>query len=279
MASNKARPFWGWFDTRSKKAKAVATGQWALDPAYSVSRNLSFPMGDPFSLDYTFHPYFEIATEGGKLAMAAPRGFTKREFNAAVSTGSAGAGNAVAGGPGGWKAVAGTALGGLLKGSGEGPSPLAGILEKAGAGSGATDQLKGMAESLGGAPAAAQAAGATPAPAAASTTAAPAAAAATAAQNECRISVLVSGPGELVLQGSSAEYDIGLGMYSADKPAMKCSAVLPQSAFTPVVEKAPGSGDVQLASAPSKDNDFSARIAIKPPAGAQPEVYEIIVRW
>jgi hypothetical protein len=56
-ASNKARPFWGWFDVQTQKKKVLATGQWGLDPAYSVSRNLRFPEGEPFSVDYIFNPY------------------------------------------------------------------------------------------------------------------------------------------------------------------------------------------------------------------------------
>ena len=35
-ASNKAKPFWGWHDNRTLKAKVLAEGQWALDPAYAV---------------------------------------------------------------------------------------------------------------------------------------------------------------------------------------------------------------------------------------------------
>jgi hypothetical protein len=56
-AANKARPFWGWFDLQTQKKKVLATGQWGLDPAYSVSRNLRFPEGEPFSIDYIFNPY------------------------------------------------------------------------------------------------------------------------------------------------------------------------------------------------------------------------------
>jgi hypothetical protein len=56
-ASNKARPFWGWFDVQTQKKKVLANGQWGLDPAYSVSHNLHFPDGEPFSLDYLFNPY------------------------------------------------------------------------------------------------------------------------------------------------------------------------------------------------------------------------------
>ncbi len=56
-AENKAKPFWGWHDSLTLKRKILAVGQWAMDPAYAVSRNLSFPAGQPFSLDYTWHPF------------------------------------------------------------------------------------------------------------------------------------------------------------------------------------------------------------------------------
>ncbi len=56
-ASNKARPFWGWFDVQTQKKKILATGQWGLDPAYGVSQNLRFPDGETVSTDYLFNPY------------------------------------------------------------------------------------------------------------------------------------------------------------------------------------------------------------------------------
>lgn len=56
--SNKAKPFWGWHDNRTRKKKALATGQWGLDPAYGVSQNLRMPQ--PFSLNYRFNPYLGI---------------------------------------------------------------------------------------------------------------------------------------------------------------------------------------------------------------------------
>ena len=56
--SNKAKPFWGWHDNRTRKRKVLATGQWGLDPAYSVSQNLRFR--GRFSLDYTYNPYLGI---------------------------------------------------------------------------------------------------------------------------------------------------------------------------------------------------------------------------
>ena len=58
--SNKAKPFWGWHDNRTRKKKVVATGQWGLDPAYSVSRNLRFP--GRFSEQYIYNPYLGIGS-------------------------------------------------------------------------------------------------------------------------------------------------------------------------------------------------------------------------
>jgi hypothetical protein len=59
-AANKARPFWGWFDSATKKAGVLNDGQWGLDPAYAVSRNLTFPADEEFSLDYIYNPYLGI---------------------------------------------------------------------------------------------------------------------------------------------------------------------------------------------------------------------------
>ncbi|MBM3812806.1 MAG: hypothetical protein FJW20_14360 [Acidimicrobiia bacterium] len=59
-ASNKAKPFWGWHDTQTQKRGVLATGQWGLDPAYGVSRNLRFPAQPAFSLDYVYNPYLGI---------------------------------------------------------------------------------------------------------------------------------------------------------------------------------------------------------------------------
>jgi len=58
QSANKAKPFWGWHDVRTRKKKVLATGQWALDPAYAVSKNLRFP--EPVSTDYVFNPYLGI---------------------------------------------------------------------------------------------------------------------------------------------------------------------------------------------------------------------------
>jgi len=59
-AKNQAKPFWAWFDRRTKDKKILNTGQWALDPAYSVSMNLKFPSEMPFSLEYIFNPYLKF---------------------------------------------------------------------------------------------------------------------------------------------------------------------------------------------------------------------------
>jgi hypothetical protein len=59
-ASNKAKPFWGWHDNLTLKKNVLAVGQWGLDPAYAVSRNLRFPEDERFSLDYTFNPYLDL---------------------------------------------------------------------------------------------------------------------------------------------------------------------------------------------------------------------------
>lgn len=54
-----AKPFWGWHDNETKDKRLLATGQWALDPAYSVTRNLSLP--EPVSLQYIYNPYLNYA--------------------------------------------------------------------------------------------------------------------------------------------------------------------------------------------------------------------------
>ena len=54
---NKAKPFWGWHDERTRRAKVLNTGQWALDPAYSVTKNITFPAAMPVDLDYVYNPF------------------------------------------------------------------------------------------------------------------------------------------------------------------------------------------------------------------------------
>lgn len=62
-SNNMAKPFWAWHDNKTKKKNVLNTGQWALDPAYSISVNLEFPKDKPVSLKYIFNPYLEISTE------------------------------------------------------------------------------------------------------------------------------------------------------------------------------------------------------------------------
>ena len=57
---NKAKPFWGWHDKRTRDRRALATGQWALDPAYAVSINLRLPA--PVSTDYVYNPFLGIGS-------------------------------------------------------------------------------------------------------------------------------------------------------------------------------------------------------------------------
>ncbi len=57
--ANMAKPFWGWHDNETRDEKVLATGQWALDPAYAVTRNLTLP--GSVSLRYTFNPYLQGA--------------------------------------------------------------------------------------------------------------------------------------------------------------------------------------------------------------------------
>ena len=67
---NKAKPFWGWHDNRTRKRKILAVGQWGLDPAYAMSRNLKFP--EPYSLDYVFNPYLAIGKPSYRMTGPAP---------------------------------------------------------------------------------------------------------------------------------------------------------------------------------------------------------------
>ena len=59
IEENMAKPFWAWHDKRTRNKRILNTGQWTLDPAYSVSKNLSFPSNKPFSTNYVFNPYLE----------------------------------------------------------------------------------------------------------------------------------------------------------------------------------------------------------------------------
>lgn len=87
MGVNMAKPFWGWHDNRTQKRGILAVGQWGLDPAYAVTRNLTFPPDVPVSLDYTCNPYLKLdgrqsssedsgaPAAGGATAPAATQGW------------------------------------------------------------------------------------------------------------------------------------------------------------------------------------------------------------
>ncbi|MBI1354910.1 MAG: hypothetical protein GC160_11235 [Acidobacteria bacterium] len=79
-SENKAKPFWGWHDNRTRKKGVLATGQWGLDPAYAVSRDLRFE--EPVSTQYIFNPYLGIGAPS-----AAP---TAPVVGGAILTGVAG---------------------------------------------------------------------------------------------------------------------------------------------------------------------------------------------
>ena len=282
QASNKARPFWGWFDTRGKKAKVVNNGQWGLDPAYSVSRNLTFPANEPMSLDYTFNPYLEIETEAPKVAMATPSGFVARNFDGAAVAARTQGTSSLAGGSAGLRGLAGAVLGQALANE-KSAGTLGSLIQKAGVGSVAQDQLKHVAASAGGtsmapgeaAPNAAEKAAA-PAPA----QVAPAAAASTpvqAAAPECRIEAVVKGTGVITLQGDQAQYRLADGT-AGDVPQVRCTSPLPKAVVTVAVEKMAGSGEVRLEQDPGFGNAFTAHIGVQP-GGTSPEMQTIVVRW
>ena len=71
QSENKAKPFWGWHDNRTRKRNIVATGQWGLDPAYAVAQHLRFP--GPVSFRYVFNPYLGIGSPVAPVAPEAPR--------------------------------------------------------------------------------------------------------------------------------------------------------------------------------------------------------------
>jgi hypothetical protein len=73
--ANKAKPFWGWHDERTRRGKVLNTGQWALDPAYAITKNVSFPAALPVDLNYIYNPYLGVGEAGGAVGagpVAAP---------------------------------------------------------------------------------------------------------------------------------------------------------------------------------------------------------------
>ena len=70
--SDKAKPFWGWHDVTTQRRRILATGQWGADPAYGVSKNLTFPDDKPVSLTYIYNPYLDVGTPDAAVVAAAP---------------------------------------------------------------------------------------------------------------------------------------------------------------------------------------------------------------
>lgn len=69
--SDKAKPFWGWHDVATQRRRILATGQWGADPAYGVSKNLTFSADKPVSLTYVYNPYLDVGTPGPPATVAA----------------------------------------------------------------------------------------------------------------------------------------------------------------------------------------------------------------
>jgi hypothetical protein len=95
FGEDKAKPFWGWHDTATQKGRILATGQWATDPAYAVSRDLTFPAGRDVSLEYVFNPYLNTPDipfllvirniQSGEVAPGAPYGGPAQQVPSAGS--------------------------------------------------------------------------------------------------------------------------------------------------------------------------------------------------
>ena len=79
--ADKAKPFWGWHDMATQRRKILATGQWAADPAYGVSKNLTFPANLPVSLNYVYNPYLDVEPVPGTAPPA---------VNTAIATSTSG---------------------------------------------------------------------------------------------------------------------------------------------------------------------------------------------
>ncbi|MDH3494387.1 MAG: hypothetical protein OEM82_12605 [Acidobacteriota bacterium] len=57
-----AKPFWGWYDRKTKNKRILNTGQWALDPAYAISVCYKWPSELPVSTEYVYNPFLQIIT-------------------------------------------------------------------------------------------------------------------------------------------------------------------------------------------------------------------------
>lgn len=244
QAENKARPFWGWFDTRSRKNGVVNTGQWALDPAYSVAKYLMFPADEKFSLDYTHNPYLDISTEVARALMDAPAGFVAAADVVAQSNGAApgASANPAASPTASLRGLAGQALGQVLAGGESGA--LGSAMQRLGVGSGGTDALRQLAQSLGGGRPGGTAAG------------------------ECSVTVSATKPAEIVIRGGEAQ------PAAAAVAKTACIAPIPQSQVTVRVETRSGPVQPIILEQPGPDNSFSVKLRVN-----QPGNYDLVLRW
>lgn len=69
--ADKAKPFWGWHDEKTRRGKILNTGQWGADPAYGVSQSLRFPASRPVSLKYIYNPYLGVGEAPAAAAATA----------------------------------------------------------------------------------------------------------------------------------------------------------------------------------------------------------------
>jgi len=58
-SDNKAKPFWGWHDRKTRNKKILNTGQWALDPAYAIEQSFKWPKDLEVATDYTYNPFLQ----------------------------------------------------------------------------------------------------------------------------------------------------------------------------------------------------------------------------
>jgi hypothetical protein len=221
-AANKARPFWGWFDTRGRKAKVTNTGQWALDPAYSLSKHVRFPLQQKLSLEYTFNPYLGFETDAPRASTLAPEGFVAATPIPAGAPIVAAATQAAPQGNDALRAMGAGALGQVL--AGRDNSAIGAAMQRIGVGSGGLEALKQV---MGGSASSA---------------------------SECSLTATVATPGVLTVRGNAAETAEGI------TPKLTCATAIPQSAVTVRAELKSGPAAVTVAEQPAAANTFAVKI-------------------
>ncbi len=58
-SDNMARPLWAFRDAKTGKKRILGDGQWAIDPAYSISVCLTWPDDLPVSTDYIYNTFLQ----------------------------------------------------------------------------------------------------------------------------------------------------------------------------------------------------------------------------